>query len=152
MFVSIPRRSPSRAGLNLFFMYSQCPKRGQHRAGTRQWNRSFSLSGLPPSGQLLNVEPAVCSRPQTWGTLGLTFQDLSNLGLRCERDRLYQVLLSAFQWGNSVCGLHKITQLLSGVSGRQLFLQCLLKMEWPGQGLLVHALSLPQASSELEAE
>lgn len=96
------------------------------------------------AGWLLNVEPAVCSGTQAWGTLGLTFPDLSNLGLRCERNGLYQWLRIAWRRNRgrdddlfysgklSVCGLRKITQLLSGVSGR--YSGSASSREWSGPG------------------
>ena len=42
-------------------------------------------------------QPVVCTGSEAWGTLGLTSQDLSNSGLRCERGRFYQWLLIAWR-------------------------------------------------------
>jgi len=62
--------------------------------------------------------------------------------------------LSPLQLGKlGICGLHKITQLLGGVSDRRLCSASFLpNVEQPKQELQTHALSLPQAARALEAE
>lgn len=116
------------------------------------------------AGHLLNIKHAVHRGTQAWGTLGLTFQDLSNSELRCEGDGLSQWLLVTWRgrqerahgllygWGNWA-----FVACTRSHSSLVVFQADARAVPPPQSGaaqaaLQTHASPLPQVSTALEAD